>query len=32
MVNTSVHKKSVDGAALREMHALWLALVSQLGG
>lgn len=32
MVNTSVHKKSVDGAALREMHALWLALVRQLGG
>ena len=32
MVNTSVHKKSVDGAALRDMHALWLALVRQLGG
>ncbi|MFI5375130.1 MAG: serine hydrolase domain-containing protein [Candidatus Rokuibacteriota bacterium] len=32
MVNTSVHKKSVDGAALRDMHAFWLALVRQLGG
>jgi len=32
MVNTSVHKKSVDNAALREMHTFWLALVGQLGG
>jgi len=32
MVNTAVHKLSVDVAALREMDALWSALVSQFGG
>jgi hypothetical protein len=32
MVNTAVHKKSVDLDALRETDALWTALVSQLGG
>jgi hypothetical protein len=32
MVNTAVHKLSVDVAALREMDALWSALVRQLGG
>ncbi len=32
MVNTAVHKLSVDLAALRETDALWTALVSQLGG
>ena len=32
MVNTSVHKASVDSAALREMDAFWSAVVGQLGG
>jgi CubicO group peptidase (beta-lactamase class C family) len=32
MVNTAVHKRSVDGAALRETDALWAAVVSRLGG
>jgi hypothetical protein len=32
MVNTSVHKKSVDDAALQEMDAFWSAVVTQLGG
>jgi hypothetical protein len=32
MVNTAVHKRAVDLAALRETDALWTALVSQLGG
>jgi hypothetical protein len=32
MVNTSVHRTSVDNAALREMDALWAAVVGQLGG
>jgi CubicO group peptidase (beta-lactamase class C family) len=32
MVNTSVHKKSVDNAALQEMDAFWSAVVTQLGG
>jgi CubicO group peptidase (beta-lactamase class C family) len=32
MVNTSVHRLPVDVAALREMDALWAALVRQLGG
>jgi CubicO group peptidase (beta-lactamase class C family) len=32
MVNTAVHKQSVDGAALREMDVFWAAVVSQLGG
>lgn len=31
MVNTAVHKLSVDLAALRETDALWTALVRQLG-
>ncbi len=31
MVNTSVHRTSVDIAALREMDALWAAVVGQLG-
>jgi CubicO group peptidase (beta-lactamase class C family) len=31
MVNTAVHKRSVDLDALRETDALWLALVRQLG-
>ena len=31
MVNTAVHKQSVDVSALREMDALWTALVRQLG-
>ena len=32
VVNTSVHKESVDNAALREMDAFWSAVVTQLGG
>ena len=32
MVNTAVHMLSVDVAALREMDALWSALVRQFGG
>jgi CubicO group peptidase (beta-lactamase class C family) len=32
MVNTSVHRLPVDVPALREMDALWAALVRQLGG
>ena len=32
MVNTAVHRRAVDLAALRETDALWTALVSQLGG
>jgi hypothetical protein len=32
MLNTAVHKRSFDGAALRETDALWAAVVSQLGG
>jgi CubicO group peptidase (beta-lactamase class C family) len=32
MVNTAVHKQPNDRAALREMDALWTALVRQLGG
>jgi CubicO group peptidase (beta-lactamase class C family) len=32
MVNTAVHKRSVDVAALRTMDTFWSALVSQLGG
>ena len=32
MVNTAVHRRPVDLAALRETDALWTALVSQLGG
>lgn len=31
MVNTGVHKPPVDFVALREMDALWSALVTQLG-
>jgi hypothetical protein len=32
MVNTAVHKQSVDLAAIRRMDALWSSLVRQLGG
>jgi hypothetical protein len=32
MVNTSVHKLPEHWALLREMDALWSALVRQLGG
>ncbi len=32
VVNTSVHKESVDNAAFREMDAFWSAVVTQLGG
>jgi CubicO group peptidase (beta-lactamase class C family) len=32
MVNTAVHGLSVDVPRLREMDALWWALVRQLGG
>jgi len=32
MVNTAVHRLSVDVSRLREMDALWWALVRQLGG
>jgi CubicO group peptidase (beta-lactamase class C family) len=32
MVNTAVHRLSVDVPRLREMDALWWALVRQLGG
>jgi CubicO group peptidase (beta-lactamase class C family) len=32
MVNTAVHKQAVDPGPLREMVALWSALVRQLGG
>ena len=32
MVNTAVHRQAVDVGPLREMGALWRALVEQLGG
>src|SRR5262245_38999855 len=32
MVNTAVHKRAFDLPAIREMGALWSALVRQLGG
>jgi hypothetical protein len=32
MVNTAVHKQLLDRVLLREMNALWSALVRQLGG
>ena len=31
MVNTAVHKRAVDLPPLREMGALWAALVRQFG-
>jgi CubicO group peptidase (beta-lactamase class C family) len=31
MVNTAVHKRAVDVGPLREMEALWSAVVRQLG-
>jgi hypothetical protein len=31
MVNTAVHKRAVDVGPLREMEALWSAVLRQLG-